>query len=209
MVKQPKLIVPTPIRVAVADKSPLVQAALEHLISKDPRFKLLAVCGDGEELLEIIDSTKLDVVVAGWVMPPGDSRYVLDHLKASEAAPRIVVYTGAEGARVPSLVMAHGGAAFVSKSEQPSYLLDTIADVGQGKMKFPFLDVKRIHDNPLTGLTNRELEVLSSLAAGRTNKEIAREFGVSDNTIKYHVHNLYQKLQVKNRSQAIALYLKS
>ena len=76
-------------------------------------------------------------------------------------------------------------------------------------MVFPFLDVKRIHDNPLTGLTNRELEVLSSLAAGRTNKEIARELGVSANTVKYHVRNLYQKLRVKNRGQAIGLYLKS
>ena len=76
-------------------------------------------------------------------------------------------------------------------------------------MVFPFLDVKRIHDNPLTGLTNRELEVLSSLAAGRTNKEIARELGVSANTVKDHVRNLYQKLRVKNRGQAIGLYLKS
>ncbi|MAF48217.1 MAG: response regulator transcription factor [Rhodospirillales bacterium] len=209
MAKQPSSPDQPPLQVAIADKSPLIQAALNHLISEDPRFQLQAVCGDGEELLEIIEATDLDVVVTGWVMPPGDGRYVLDHLKATESAPRVVVYTGAEGEMVPSLVMAHGGAAFVSKSEQPHYLLDTIADVGQGKMVFPFLDVKRIHDNPLTGLTNRELEVLSSLAAGRTNKEIARELGVSANTVKYHVRNLYQKLRVKNRGQAIGLYLKS
>ena len=181
-----------PIRVAVTDKSPLVQTALEHLISKDSRFELAFVCADGETLLQNAEHNSLDVVVSGWVMPVGDGKYILDHLQRIENAPKVVVYTGAEGDFVPSVVMAHGGAALVSKSEQPQELLNIIAAVAAGKMVFPFLDVKKIHDNPLTDLSKRELEVLSSLAAGRTNKEIAMEFGVSNNTIKFHVRNLYQ-----------------
>ena len=101
------------------------------------------------------------------------------------------------------------GAAFVSKSEPPEILLDTIAAVAKGRMVFPFLDVKKINDNPLTTLTKRELEIISSVAAGRTNKEIAAEEGVSPNTVKFHIRNLYEKLGVHNRSQAVALYLKS
>jgi len=97
----------------------------------------------------------------------------------------------------------------VSKSEQPDELLNIIESVAHGKMVFPYLDVKLINDNPLTSLSKRELEVLSTLAAGRTNKEIARELGVSANTVKFHIRNLYQKLNVRNRSQAISLYLKS
>ncbi|MBT8073295.1 MAG: helix-turn-helix transcriptional regulator, partial [Xanthomonadales bacterium] len=58
-------------------------------------------------------------------------------------------------------------------------------------------------------LTRRELEVLASLAAGHTNKQIAAEKGVSTNTVKYHIRNLFDKLGVNNRGQAIALYLKS
>jgi two-component system nitrate/nitrite response regulator NarP len=104
--------------------------------------------------------------------------------------------------------MAHGGAAYVSKNEQPEYLLDTVAEVARGRMVFPYLDVSLINANPLTTLTKRELEILSSLAAGRTNKEIAAEKGVSDNTVKYHIRNLFEKLSVSNRGQAIALYLK-
>ena len=106
-------------------------------------------------------------------------------------------------------VMAHGAAAFVSKSEQPEYLLDTVAAVAGGRMVFPFLDVRKIHRNPLTTLTRRELEVLSALAAGQTNKQIAAVQGISPNTVKFHVRNLFEKLGVQNRSQAIALYLKS
>jgi two-component system nitrate/nitrite response regulator NarP len=105
--------------------------------------------------------------------------------------------------------MAHGGAAFVSKSEQPAVLLDTIEAVSLGRMVFPYIDVRTIYDNPLSTLTRRELEVLSDLSSGRTNKQIARDLGVSLNTVKFHVRNLFQKLDVNSRSQAISLYLRS
>ncbi|MEK9724657.1 MAG: response regulator transcription factor [Rhodospirillaceae bacterium] len=61
----------------------------------------------------------------------------------------------------------------------------------------------------MTGLTRRELEVLSALANGRSNKQIAQEQDVSLNTVKFHVKNLYAKLGVHNRAQAVALYLRS
>ncbi len=197
------------IRVGVADKSPLVQAALTHLFAEDQRFELVDVWADGESFLQSIDQCDLDVVVTGWVISPGNGKYILDQLRAHSNAPRIIVYTGAEGESVPAQVMAHGGAAFVSKSEQPEYLLDTVAAIAEGLMVFPFLDVRKIHRNPLTSLTKRELEVLSALAAGQTNKQIAAAHGVSPNTVKFHIKNLFEKLSVTNRSQAIALYLKS
>ena len=84
-------------------------------------------------------------------------------------------------------MLAHAGAAFVSKNEEPEYLLNTIAEVARGRMVFPYLDVRGINANPLAALTKRELEILSSLAAGRTNKEIAARKGVSTNTVKYHI----------------------
>jgi two-component system, NarL family, nitrate/nitrite response regulator NarL len=197
------------IRVGVADKSPLIQAALKHLISDDDRFQLVDVCSDGEQFLNMIDSCDLDVAVIGWVIAPGDGKYILDQLRGRETAPRIVVYTGAQSEAVPSQVMAHGGAAFVSKSEQPELLLDTIAAVAQGRMIFPFLDVRAIHQSPIAALTRRELEVLALLAAGQTNKQIATAQSVSLNTVKFHVKNLFEKLGVRSRSQAVALYLKS
>lgn len=197
------------IRVGVADKSPLVQAALTHLFAEDHRFELVDVWADGASFLKSIEQCDLNVVVTGWVISPGNGKFILDQLRTHANAPRIVVYTGAEGESVPSQVMAHGGAAFVSKREQPEYLLDTVAAVAQGRMVFPFLDVRKIHQTPLTSLTKRELEVLSALAAGQTNKQIAAAHGVSPNTVKFHIKNLFEKLGVSNRGQAIALYLKS
>lgn len=199
----------TPIRVGVADKSPLVQAALTHLLKMDPRFDLVDVWPDGESLLQALDDCHIDVVVSGWVIKPGDGKYLLDRLRARPDPPRVVIYTGASSDAIPAQSMAHGAAAYVSKSERPELLLDIIESVAHGRMVFPFLDVRKVNQSPLTSLTRRELEVLSALAAGNTNKEIAADLGLSLNTVKFHVKNLFQKLGVHNRSQAIGLYLKT
>jgi two-component system nitrate/nitrite response regulator NarL len=198
-----------PIRVGLADKNPLIQAALKQLLSEDRRFDLVHVASDCATFLRNIERQPIDVGVIGWVIGPCDGRYILDHLSDELHAPRIIVYTGDANQTVPAQVMTHGGAAFVSKSEQPAVLLDTIAAVAAGRMVFPYIDVRTLYDNPLSTLTRRELEVLSDLASGRTNKQIARDLGVSLNTIKFHVRNLFQKLGVNSRSQAIALYLRS
>jgi len=204
-----KLAKPSRIRVALADKSPLVQAALTHLFAQDARFDLVATFADSESFLQALNVCQPDVAVCGWVLPPGDGKYLLDQLRGRAQAPPVVVYTGAEGHSIPVQVMAHGGAAFVSKSEQLEFLLDTVAAAAEGRMNFPFLDIRKINQNPLRTLTKRELEVLSALAAGQMNKEIAANQGVSANTIKFHIKNLFEKLGVNNRAQATALYLKS
>jgi len=198
-----------PIKVGIADKSPLMRTALRTLLTEDGRFEVVCSCKNAEEFLQKVGDVKADVAVAGWVIPPGDARFILDHLRPRPNSPKVVIYSGIESEVVPAHVLAHGGAAYVSKNEEPDYLLDTVAEVARGRMVFPYLDVSRINASPLSTLTKRELEILSSLAAGRTNKEIAAEKGVSANTVKYHVRNLFEKLSVSNRGQAIALYLKA
>lgn len=198
-----------PILVGIADKSPLMRTALRTLLGEDERFEVVCICKNADEFLQKAGSVKVDVAVAGWVIPPGDARFILDHLNTRPNGPRVVIYSGIESETVPAHVMAHGGAAFVSKNEEPEYLLDVIAEVARNRMVFPYLDVSQVNANPISTLTKRELEILSSLAAGRTNKEIAAEKAVSTNTVKYHVRNLFEKLSVTNRGQAIALYLNS
>ena len=148
-----------PIRIGLADKSPLMRAAIKHLLADDRRFDIVSENETSEALLESLEKVSLDVVVVGWVIPPGDARFLLDHLQTMLKAPRVVVYTGLEGESVPMQVMAHGGAAFVSKNEEPEQLLDTIVQVAKGHMVFPYLDVSQIHDNPLATLTKREAEL--------------------------------------------------
>ncbi len=186
-----------------------MQTALRTLFNEDDRFEFVSISKNSEEFLAQIKQEDIDVAIIGWVIPPADARFILDHLRTNPNAPRVVVYSGIESETVPAHAMAHGAAAYVSKNEQPEYLLDTVAEVARGRMVFPYLDVSQINATPISTLTKRELEILSSLAAGRTNKQIAAEKGVSTNTVKYHISNLFEKLNVNNRGQAIALYLKA
>ncbi len=195
------------IRVGIADKNPLVRAGLKQLLSEDERFELIVTCTDGEEFIVATTRLPIDVGVIGWVMSPGNGEYVLKKLREFQNAPRIAVYTGAEGIEIPAKVMALGGAGFCTKSEAPHTLLETIATLAEGRMVFPFMDINMIHDDPMSGLTRRERTILAELANGKTNAQIARDQGVSVNTVKFHLKNLYDKLNVRNRAQAVSRYL--
>ena len=137
-----------PIRVGLADKSPLIHAAVKQLLSEDDRFELVFMVSGCAEFFREVETHPIDVGVIGWIIGPCDGRFILDRLTAKESPTRIIVYTGHESQKIPSLVMTHGAAAFVSKMEQPAYLLDTIEAVAAGRMVFPYIDVRTIYDNP-------------------------------------------------------------
>jgi two-component system nitrate/nitrite response regulator NarL len=198
---------PSPIQVVVVDKNPLLLSGLRQIFDADPRFSLVATASDGERFLEAVERLRFDVGVIGWEMPYLGGQAVLSALKTRRNAPRIVVYTGRIDAAVPRLVMALGGAGFCLKSDPPARLLDTVAAVAAGNMVFPFVDMRALMDNPLLSLTARERELLKALASGRTNAQLATAMGVSVNTIKFHLRNLYDKLSVRNRAQAVALHM--
>lgn len=198
-----------PVELAIADKSPLVQSALASLFGGDDRFHLVAVCADGERFLEAVDRLVFGIAVIGWDMPYLHGRKVLEALRDKPGAPRIVVYSGNSGSDVPRQVMHLGGAGFCSKSEAPERLVDTVLAVAEGRMMFPFIDLSKSMEDPLAGLTLREHELLASLAGGRTNAQIAADMVISLNTVKFHLKNLYSKLAVHNRAQAVACYLKA
>lgn len=191
----------------VADKSPLVISGLRQLIAADRRFRVLAAVADGRAFLAEIRRRPFDVGVIGWEMPFADGRAVLEALRALEKPPPVVVYTGAIDPSVPRQVLALGGAGFVSKSEPPERLLTTLAEVAAGRMVFPFVDVRLLDRAHVSVLTPREQEILRHLASGAGNGEIALRLGVSLNTVKFHLKNVYTKLEVGNRAQAVAFFM--
>jgi two-component system, NarL family, nitrate/nitrite response regulator NarL len=197
------------IEVGLADKSPLVVAALKQLLGQGERFSLTVTASDGERFLDAIRRLHFDVGIIGWVMPYLDGRGVLEALSRLPAGPRIVVYTGDPDPALPRRVMALGAAAFVSKREPPERLLDAVEAVARGQMVFPFLDVRGLHQDPLGALSPRERELLSELGSGRTNAELAVGLGVSVNTVKFHLRNLFDKLHVRSRAQAVQLWHES
>ncbi len=197
------------IGIVLADKSPLVIAALKHLFGEDDRFRIVASASDGERFLEAVSRFSFDVGVIGWMMPYVDGRGVLAALRerALDANLPIVIYTGATATDVPRQAMVAGAAGFYSKNAPPDKLLDIVADVADGRMVFPQMDVRRLMDDPLKDLTPREHGLLDLLAQGMTNARIGRELDISVNTVKFHLKNLYDKMGTDNRAQTVARYL--
>jgi two-component system nitrate/nitrite response regulator NarL len=196
-----------PIELLLADDHPLLLRGLRQMFDEDERFRVVATAIDGERLLDAIERFDVDVVVMGWLMPFLDGEGVLKRLHGQAGAPRVVVYSGLEDPGLPRRVMALGGAGFCSKQQPPQELLDTVAAVASGRMVFPYLDLTARDDNPLAELTEREREILGALSSGRTTAQLAKNFRISPNTLKFHLKNLYLKLGVSNRAQAVALYL--
>jgi len=194
------------IDVALADKNPLVLSALSELLDRDGRFNLVLTVKSSSAFLQLVARTSVDVGVIGWALPPGGGGAILETLRDQADAPRIVVYSGGLDPDLARKVMGHGAAGFCSKSEPPERLLDTIAAVADGQMVFPYVDVRGLHSDPWDHLTPREKELLTALAKGDSNDQIARALGLSINTVKFHLRNLYDKLAIRNRAQAVAFY---
>ena len=199
---------PDPIDVVIADKSPLILSALTQIFTGDERFSLVANATDGERFMEAVDRLAFDVGVIGWVMPYMDGASVLKAVSGRPKPPRIVIYTGDPSPDLSRRAMLLGAAGFCSKRDKPETLLATVQAVAEGRMVFPFMDMSKPQTDPFGSLTGRERDLFGSLAQGFTNAQIAKTMGVSLNTVKFHLKNMYEKLGVSNRAQAVAYYLK-
>jgi two-component system, NarL family, nitrate/nitrite response regulator NarP len=196
------------IDVVLADSNQLVLTAMADFFDRDPRFSLVATAATAEGFLGIVMRVPVQVGVIDWDLPALGGAKLIEVLQAQEHAPRLVVY-GGEKADLPRLSMAAGAAGFVSRAAPVESLLDTCADVAAGKMVFPFVDVRDLQQDPIQLLSRKERAILDALAKGLTNRQLSAELGISINTVKFHLSNLYDKLSVKNRAQAIAYYYSS
>lgn len=195
--------------VAIADKNPVVRAGLADFLSRDGRFEIGEAVANGAAFISLCETQKIDVGVIGWALPDMTGGDVLDIVKRRNLATRVIVYTGDDAPNVLRQAVKGGAWGFISKSDDPCVLIDTIVTVSRGRLCLPYVDIDSLNKDPLEVLTVRERELLAALANGWTNLQIASRFGISGNTVKYHLKNLYDKLAVKNRAMAVALYMSS
>lgn len=195
------------IDVAIVDKNPVVRSGLENLINKDGRFHITGVFGTGAAILAQLETAKVAIAIVGWSLPDISGGEVLAAVKTAKLPTRVIIYTGEMGANVLRQSIKGGAWGFVSKSEEPAILLETIVAVARGRLSLPYIDIDLLNYDPLGALTARERELLAALANGWTNLQIAARTGITRNTVKYHLKNLYDKLGVTNRAMAVALYL--
>ena len=194
------------IEVIVADGNALMLSALSEKFNRDARFSLVSTVSSAENFLTMAIRMPVQIGVIDWALPMLGGQRLLEVLRDQPNAPRCVVYADDRSGETARRALAAGAAGFCARSAPVEEMLDVCAEVAAGRMVFPFMDVRALQADPIFSLTKRERALLESMAEGRTNKELATEFSVSVNTVKFHLSNLYDKLGVKNRSQAISFY---
>lgn len=204
---------PTPLvastSVLIADRNPVVRAGLVDFVRRNAGCRLAEPVADGESFIGECRTKRVDIGVIGWSLPDMTAADVLVALRNLGSRTRVIVYTADASPAVLRSAIKAGAWGFIEQSEDPMVLLDTLSAVARGRLSLPYVDLQQLAQDPLDLLTVRERELLGVLAKGLTNEQIATRIGISHNTVKYHLKNLYEKLDVKNRAMAVALFMSS
>ncbi|MCA1405030.1 response regulator transcription factor [Ensifer sp. IC3342] len=195
-------------RVLIAERNPLVIAALRGLFSENTKFSIVGTASSSAELCEKLGSIEADCVLLSWQLIDAEAPDVLADLERLGFDPRIVLFAESHNPAVVSETIRLGVNGLCYQFEDPEILFATLTAVMKGRICIPYTVLAKVPHSPFSQLTSRENELLSMLADGWSNTQIAARTGISENTVKYHLKNLYDKLQVRNRAMAVAIYAK-
>ena len=193
-------------RIFLVDANPLVISAIVALVTTEPDLVVAHTGNCGDDLLKA-DETAFDVAVLAWDLADAKVPAVLRKLKADGRTTRTVIFSNNRDDSALRQAVRLGAHGFCFQHESAAILLNTVRAVAAGHFCIPYIDIAELSDSPLSSLTVRERELLEVLARGWTNQQIANRTGISENTVKYHLKNLYEKLGARNRSMAVAAWL--
>jgi DNA-binding NarL/FixJ family response regulator len=210
--------VPRVIRVLIADDHPVVRQGLRTFLDLQDDLDVVGEAADGAEAVALVESLVPDVLLLDLKMPVLDGLGTLLRLGEGGPFPRVLVLTSVSDREDVAPAMRAGAAGFLYKDVEPAALVQAIRAVHGGQILLaPEAAEAMLSGLPgpsgpaapasghMTSLTDREREVLTLIASGRSNREIARELTVAEKTVKTHVSNVLMKLGVQDRTQA-ALY---
>jgi DNA-binding NarL/FixJ family response regulator len=197
---------PEPIRVLVVDDHPVVRQGLRTFLDLQDDVTVVAEAGDAASAVDQAVALRPDVVLLDLRMPGGDGVSALRSLRAQGLSCRVLILTSFTGPDAVLPAMRAGADGYVYKDIDPAALITAIRAVHQGHV-LVHPDVARrlaATDSAVRSshLTARERDVLTEIARGSSNREIARALGVSEKTVKTHVSAILTKLGVADRTQA-------
>jgi len=206
------------IRVVLADDHTLVREGIRSLLALVDDIALVGEAGDGEEALAVVEATRPDVVLLDMRMPKGDGCFVVAELARRGILPPTLILTTFDDDEAVLEVVRAGARGFLLKDVTLERLVAAVRALAAGEtMIQPALTARASRELAARGtsappgaesaneteLTTREREVLRLLAAGYSNREIAKALFVAEGTVKNHVSNILTKMGVRDRTRAV------
>jgi DNA-binding NarL/FixJ family response regulator len=195
-----------PITIVLADDHHVVRQGMAAIIATESDLKIVGEACDGEQALSLYAQLKPDVLVLDLRMPVLDGFEVVKRLIATDRMARILVMTTYDADEDIWRCLRAGAKGYLLKDASQPEIITAIRTVARGEsFTTPLLAVRLAHRAGAADLSPREAEVLTLLAAGKTNKEIATALSVEPGTIKSHLKSLFTKLGASTRGEAIHL----
>jgi DNA-binding NarL/FixJ family response regulator len=204
-----------PIRVVLVDDHPVYRDGLSMLLESMEGVDVVATAADGEEAIAVVDGADADVVVMDVQMPRLDGIAATREVVSRHPHLAVVVLTMSEDDETVFAAMRAGARGYLVKGASQHEILSAIRAVDRGELVFGAAIARRVAEffaaGPATApaaevlpqLTAREREILDLLAAGRSNPQIAQALFLSPKTVRNNVSNIFAKLQVADRAEAI------
>jgi DNA-binding NarL/FixJ family response regulator len=211
---------PEPIRIAIADDHPVFRDGLFQVLQLEEGFEMVGRASNGEEVLQLVENLRPEVLLLDLCMPGMDGLAVLRRLRETGANTRVIVLTASEDRERLVEAMQLGASGIVLKQDQTSVLVKSIRRVHAGEIWLHSSTTQTVmqHAEPAPPapvperfsetkphLTRKETEVVRMVAQGLRNREIASRMFISEQTVKNHLRAVFEKLHVGDRLE-LALY---
>ena len=192
------------LKVLVADDHQLMLAAVRIALDNADDIEIVGEAKAGQEVLPLVGRTSPDVALLDLRMPGMDGLRCLELLHERHPSVKPIVFSGNDDPAAVEACFARGAVAFIQKTIDPADLAAVVRQAVTGNVFFAAgQGTPAPSQESEWNLTPREAEILRALAEGQSNKQIARTLWLSEQTIKYHLTNIYRKLGVRGRTEAV------
>lgn len=192
------------IKVVIADDHRLILDGIRRALEGTDDFEIVGEANSGRQVLPVVSRTRPDLVLLDLRMPDADGLVCLEQIKKRFPKTKVVILSVSTDEKVIQTVLKRGASAYIVKSVNPIDLPAALRQAVEGTV---YTAIGLPEDTGASaakaaGLTDRETAILSALARGLSNEAIGKELWVAEQTVKFHLTNIYRKLGVSNRTEA-------